>query len=287
MQESGNTAGQHSYDTSEITARHAFALALVASLVWHIFWFSSVKIFVSAPAVTDRSGSTVSFIGSILEDSPILSVKASVGAASDAEIRRLQDLAPLSRDLAPLSRDLAPLSRDLALFFEKDLVLEGSGLSGNEKLASVSDFDILKEMDAKYSADTAVGAKQIPEKPFDKIRVSYKTYPSETAGPARFREVIYKPELPAYLRWDEGLGVDLDRLGNIFSIELKFWVSPEGKVESIERLSSSGHPTVDLVGMRYLKGWQFAPHKEGQGPVKAGQWGIVKLNFSLSKAEAK
>ena len=266
MQESGNTAGQHSYDTSEITARHAFALALVASLVWHIFWFSSVKISVSAPAVADRSGSTVSFIGSILEDSPILSVKASVGAASDAEIRRLQDL--------------APLSRDPALFFEKDLVIEGRRLSGNEKLASISDFDILKEMDAKYSADTAVGAKQIPEKPFDKIMVSYKTYPSETAGPARFREVIYKPELPAYLRWDEGLGVDLDRLGNIFSIELKFWVSPEGKVESIERLSSSGHPTVDLVGMRYLKGWQFAPHKERQ-------WGIVKLNFSLSKAEAK
>jgi len=278
MQESGNTAGQHSYDTSEITARHAFALALVASLVWHIFWFSSVKIFVSAPAVTDRSGSTVSFIGSILEDSPILSVKASVGAASDAEIRRLQDL--------------APLSRDPALFFEKDLVIEGRRLSGNEKLASISDFDILKEMDAKYSADTAVGAKQIPEKPFDKVMVSYKTYPSETAGPARFREVIYKPELPAYLRWDEGLGVDLDRLGNIFSIELKFWVSPEGKVESIERLSSSGHPTVDLVGMRYLKGWQFAPLKAGgpkedHGPAKAGQWGIVKLNFSLSKAEAK
>ena len=266
MQESGNTAGQHSYDTSEITARHAFALALVASLVWHIFWFSSVKISVSAPAVADRSGSTVSFIGSILEDSPILSVKASVGAASDAEIRRLQDL--------------APLSRDPALFFEKDLVIEGRRLSGNEKLASISDFDILKEMDAKYSADTAVGAKQIPEKPFDKVMVSYKTYPSETAGPTRFREVIYKPELPAYLRWDEGLGVDLDRLGNIFSIELKFWVSPEGKVESIERLSSSGHPTVDLVGMRYLKGWQFAPHKERQ-------WGIVKLNFSLSKAEAK
>ena len=278
MQESGNTAGQHSYDTSEITARHAFALALVASLVWHIFWFSSVKIFVSAPAVTDRSGSTVSFIGSILEDSPILSVKASVGAASDAEIRRLQDL--------------APLSRDPALFFEKDLVIEGRRLSGNEKLASISDFDILKEMDAKYSADTAVGAKQIPEKPFDKVMVSYKTYPSETAGPTRFREVIYKPELPAYLRWDEGLGVDLDRLGNIFSIELKFWVSPEGKVESIERLSSSGHPTVDLVGMRYLKGWQFAPLKAGgpkedHGPAKAGQWGIVKLNFSLSKAEAK
>ena len=100
MQESGNTAGQYSYDTGEIIARHAFALALVASLVWHIFWFSSVKIFVSTPAVADRSGSTVSFIGSILEDSPILSAKISGGTASDAELKRLQDL---------------------ALFFEKDL----------------------------------------------------------------------------------------------------------------------------------------------------------------------
>jgi len=247
-------------------AEHAFALALVASLLWHIFWFSSVRIFVSAPAVADRSESNVSFIGSILEDSPMLSAGASEGKASDAELKRLRDLA-LFFEKAP-----APPSRDLAI--------EGSGLRGNEKLASVSYFDILKEMDARYSADTAVSAKQIPEKPFDKVMVSYKTYPSEIEGPARFREVIYKPELPAYLRWDEGLGVDLGRIGNIFSIELKFGVSPEGKVESIERLSSSGHPTVDLVAIRYLKGWQFAPYKEVQ-------WGTVKLNFSLSKADAQ
>lgn len=256
MQESGGTAGQHSYDAGEMIAEHAFAFALVASLVWHIFWLSSVRIFVSAPAVVDRSGSSVSFIGSILEDSPMLSASASGGKASDAELKRL-----------------------------RDLLTEESGPRGNEKLASVSYFDTLKEMDARYSADTAVSAKQIPEKPFDKVMVSYKTYPSEIEGPARFREVIYKPELPAYLRWDEGLGVDLGRLGNIFSIELKFGVSSEGKVESIERLSSSGHPTVDLVAIRYLKGWQFAPLKV-DGP-KEQQWGTIKLNFSLSKADAK
>lgn len=255
MQESGNTAGQHSYDTGEIIAEHAFAFALVASLVWHIFWFSSVRIFVSAPAVADRSESSVSFIGSILEDSPMLSADASGGKASAAELKHLQDL--------------------LLLYHADE-----SGLRGNEKLASVSNFDILKEMDARYSADPAVNAKQIPEKPFDKVMVSYKTYPSEIEGPVRFREVIYKPKLPAYLRWDEGLGVDLGRMGNIFSIELKFGVSPDGKVESIERVSSSGHPTVDLVAIRYLKGWQFAPYKEVQ-------WGTVKLNFSLSKADAQ
>jgi len=284
-------------------------LALAASLVWHLFWLSSVKIFVSAPAVADRSESTVSFIGSILEDSSILSVKASVRAASDAEIKRLQDPAlrfaqdsalRFAQDSAlRFAQNPALLSQDLVA--APETAAGRNGLSGNEKLASVSDFDILKEMNAKSSADTAVGAKQMPEKPFDKVMVSYKTYTPEIEGPARFREVIYKPELPAYLRWDEGLGVDLDRMGNIFSIELKFRVSPEGKVESIERMSSSGHPTVDLVGMRYLKGWQFAPlkaggPKEGQNPERSegqdprrsqGQWGTVKLNFSLSKTGAK
>lgn len=266
MQESGNPAGQYSYDSGEIAARHALALAFIASLLWHIFWLSSVKIFVSSPVVEKSAGSAISFVGSILEEGPVLSVKPSGGTAADTDIRRLQDLA---------------------------VSAEEGGPSGNEKLANASNVDILNELNAKFSADTEVDVKEIPEKPFDKVMVSGKTYPSEIEGPARFREVIYKPELPAYLRWDEGLGVDLDRLGNTFSIELKFWVSAEGKVESVERISSSGHPAVDLVGIRYLKGWQFAPlksegPKESQGPERSeGQWGTVKLNFTLNKAETK
>ncbi len=262
MQESGNTAGQHSYDTNEIITRHAFELALVVSLVWHLFWLFSVKISVSAPAVANRPESAVSFIGSILEEGTVFPAKGPGEAVPDAGITRMQDLAA--------GRETAG---------------DGGVTGWNGKLASVSDLDVLKEIDAKSSADAAVGVKQIPEKPFDEIKVSYKTYPPEIEGPAKFREVIYKPELPAYLRWDESLGVDLDRLGNTFSVRLKFAVSPEGKVESVERLSSSGHPTVDIIAMRYLKEWQFAPLKAG-GP-KEEQWGTVKLNFSLNKANAK
>ena len=125
----------------------------------------------------------------------------------------------------------------------------------------------------------------MPQRPSDIIQVSYKAYPSQIKGPVRFREIIYKPELPTYLRWDEELGVDLDRLGESFEMELKFWVSVEGKVELVERVSSSGHPTVDLVGIRYLKGWQFAPLAAGSS--RDEQWGIVTLNFSLKKAEGR
>ena len=262
MQESGNTASQHSYDTGEIIGKHVFALALAASLVWHLFWFSSVKISVSAPAMANRPESAVSFIGSILEEGPVFPAPGSGGDVADAGIRRLRDLAA--------SPEMTGYS-----------VMPG----GSEKLASVSDLDVLKEMEAKFSADAMVNVKQIPGKPFDEIKVSYKTYPSEIEGPVRFREVIYKPELPTRLRWDEGLGVDLDRLGNTFSIKLKFLVSPEGKVGSVERVSSSGHPTVDIIAMRYLKEWQFAPLKAGG--FKEEQWGTVRLNFSLNKADAR
>ena len=79
--------------------------------------------------------------------------------------------------------------------------------------------------------------------------------------------------------------MDLQGLGDSFEVGLRFSVSPEGKVESVERISSSGHPTVDIVAMRYLKGWQFAPVKAGTDGGK--QIGTIRLNLKLEKAAAK
>jgi len=262
MQESGNTAGQHSYDTGEVITRHALEIALIASLAWHLFWIFSVKISVSTPVVPVRLESTVSFVGAILEEGPVFTAAGPGVVAQDVDIVRLQDLV-----------------------MRPEIGASSAVHGGTGKLANISDPDILKEIETKSSADAAIVAKQMPEKPFDEIKVSYKTYPAEIEGPARFREVIYKPEHPASLRWDESLGVDFDRLGNTFSVGLKFQVSPEGKVESVERLSSSGHPTVDIIAIRYLKEWQFAPLKAGN--PKEEQWGTVNLDFSLNKANTK
>jgi len=262
MQKSGNTAGQHSYDTGEIAGRHIFALALAASLAWHLFWISSLKISVSAPVLANRPESVVSFIGSILEEGPVSPAPGPGRDAADAGIVRLQEIASGT-----------------------ETARESAVQGGAGKVESVSVLDVLKEMEEKSPAGAEVDAKQVPEKPFDEIKVAYKTYPSEIEGPARFRDVMYKPELPTRLRWDESLGVDLDRLGNKFSVKLKFLVSPEGKVGSVERVSSSGHPTVDIIAMRYLKEWQFAPLKAAGS--REEQWGTVILNFSLNKADER
>lgn len=259
MQEIRNTPGQYSYDAGKLTARYIIIIAIAISVLWHVMMLFTFRVFVgNAGAPRPDAYSRISFVGSILEDRPMISADA---AERSSESARLRNMAGVS--------------------------LQASGgykAGGNSKMAPASEIDLLKEIRGK-GPEPAGGEKKIPEKPFDKVMVSYKTYASEVEGPARFREVIYKPEFPSYLRWDESLGVDLQGLGDSFEIGLKFWVSDEGKVESVERVSSSGHPTVDIVAMRYLKGWQFAPYRAGDEHER--QWGALKLRLKLEKAAGR
>ncbi|KPK38421.1 MAG: hypothetical protein AMJ78_10030 [Omnitrophica WOR_2 bacterium SM23_29] len=203
--------------------------------------------------------SNVTFLGGILDEESI-----SIHERPDEIVGRTE-----------INRQPQPAIYDVLIARNADIKYIGGPIFKSE-------FDMLKEKEVKLTAiGELTGMKQIPQRQFDKVKVSYKTYPLQVKGPVRFREVVYRPKLPNYLRWDEELGVDLDRLGDSFEMELKFWVSPEGRVEFVERVSSSGHPTVDLVGIRYLKGWQFAPLVVGES--KDEQWGIVKLNFNLTK----
>ncbi|MFH0772500.1 MAG: energy transducer TonB [Candidatus Omnitrophota bacterium] len=200
------------------------------------------------------------FIGAILQDEAV------------SPDNRLSEIKP--------SPGIEKINKNIPAF--GILSAEDENHSYLEKPVFMTDFDALEELSDKAgSADKLTGAKQFAQRFFDDVKVSYKALPFEIKGPVKFREIIYRPDLPDNLRWDEGLGVDLNRLGNSFEMELKFWVSAEGNVEMIERISSSGHPTIDLTGMRYLKGWRFAPLTS----VKKNdeQWGVVKLTLNLVK----
>jgi TonB family protein len=262
MQERGNTAGEYSHDTGRRIARYAFVYALLVSVLLHLFSVYSVRIYVKPAAINKGASSNISFLGSILEEGPVLAGRVYGKVVSDTGTGRKRSL--------ELSEIMAAGNADI---------------TNEDKPVAAADFDMLKEIGAKLASEDITGAKQMPQRPSDIIQVSYKAYPSQIKGPVRFREVVYKPDLPSYLRWDEELGVDLDRLGDSFEMELKFRVSAEGKVESVERISSSGHPTIDLVGIRYLKGWQFAPLTAGGS--REEQWGTVTLNFSLRKSGAR
>ena len=69
------------------------------------------------------------------------------------------------------------------------------------------------------------------------------------------REVIYKPKKPALPAWIDAT--------SSFKLELEFIVSAEGEVKEVIPAISSGNPEVDLIGIRYLKNWRFAPLASG------------------------
>lgn len=257
MQEIRDTAGKYSYDAGKLTARGIVSVAVAASVLWHILLLSTFKLSVR-PGGPEIAGQypKVAFVGSILEDNPKVSYAAGEKAA---KIRKLAVAAIPAED--------------------------GYVPGANGRIPPLSKVDPSGEIGSAAPYASVTGERAMPIQPFDKVMVRYKTYPSDIEGPARFREVIYKPELPTFLRWDESLGVDLQGLGDSFEVGLRFSVSPEGKVESVERVSSSGHPTVDIVAIRYLKGWQFAPIKAGTDGGK--QRGTIKLNLKLEKALTK
>ncbi len=86
------------------------------------------------------------------------------------------------------------------------------------------------------------------------------------------RSIIYKPELPTYSEWAK-------EFGNNFEIELKFLILPDGTVGNVEKITSSGYPELDEIGVRYIRKWKFMPLLEDA--LQEGQWGLIKLVFKL------
>jgi hypothetical protein len=91
---------------------------------------------------------------------------------------------------------------------------------------------------------------------------------SEISGPVAEREVIYKPKKPRLPSW---ITTKVS-----FILELEFSVSSQGDVKEVVPVVSSGNPEVDLLGIRYLKGWKFAPLTQG---VREEERSRIKIMF--------
>jgi hypothetical protein len=92
---------------------------------------------------------------------------------------------------------------------------------------------------------------------------------SEIMGPASEREIFYKPPKPRFPEQVSG--------SRPFHMELKFFVSAQGDIEEVIPVVSSGNAEVDLLGIRYLKGWKFTPLA---GQASKREWGSVKIILS-------
>ena len=92
-------------------------------------------------------------------------------------------------------------------------------------------------------------------------------------GAVSGREVIYRPKKPRLPVWIEATSP--------FKMELEFIVSRQGEVKKVTPIVSSGNVEVDLLGMRYLKGWRFVPLPQASNEETG------RIKFIFEKDESK
>jgi len=217
--------------------------AIFLSCLWHLFWISSVNIVSLPTKVHYPRFANVSFVGSLL-DEPSFEVHLFQG----------------------------PLFREQSMLFQKKI--HHLPLRSFPETTS----DLLKVVLPYTRTSWGIpgewlGLKKKNPVSFLKENERVKTESLKLEGPAASRVLYYRPPDPKLPRW-----IDPHETGS--NLKLRFWVSPRGKVVGIEKVTSSGEPMLDMIGMRYLRRWQFNPKTTEQE-----ERGTITLHFPFSSGE--
>ncbi len=90
-------------------------------------------------------------------------------------------------------------------------------------------------------------------------------------GPLASRGIAYSPVNPALPKWAKESDMN-------FSIDLKISVSGNGAVQSVNRLTTTGYPEIDLIAIKYASSLIFQPLYESA--IGVTQEGKIKVTFN-------
>ena len=213
-------------------------IALFVSALWHLVCIFSITIVSFPREVKFPSFSQISFVGSVLSE-------------PDFEIRLSQ--LPFTRRPDEV---IQPFLQRSGRLMSAPLTTPGFWTASGGSVGSVEETRLSEDLFLAQRPDPLFFPEHF-ELPQEKEAFVLE-------GPARQRILYYRPERPQLPRW-----VDLKKVKA--QLRFKFWITPQGKTESIETLVSSGDPQVDLIGVRYLRRWRFNPRPEGR------EWGTVSF----------
>lgn len=226
-------------------------VSLLFSFAWHLICMSVISIAVMPQGLDISNFSRVSFLGPILEETIFDMMLKGEGARAEAIY----------------SAGSAP-----SRFIDFDIEPEAPKYEISGRTAA-----------AGQAADTFRGSlrnilsgrKKIPRYSLrESVSVRHQKETFVLEGSVHNREIFYKPEFPSIKR-------HIDIQDASFNMELKFVVSPKGRVERVEPVVSSGYADIDLVGMRYMRRWLFVSLRKDQEQVN--QWGKIRLTFKMEK----
>ncbi|MFH1858052.1 MAG: TonB family protein, partial [Candidatus Omnitrophota bacterium] len=219
--------------------RLSLGKAVFLSVLWHLFWLSSISIVNVPVEVQYPRFADISFFGALWDE-------------PNFEVHVAQ---------RPISRSYPAIPQERISRFPFQEFPEGKAAL----------FKVALPYSRKWGAPGEfLGLRKKNPAPAPEEHELLKKESPVLKGPLGSRILYYQPPLPEIPRW-----IDPQEAGS--SLELRFWVSPEGKVIGIEKITSSGDPTLDAIGMRYLRRWQFNP-KTADGE----EWGETIIRFPLS-----
>lgn len=229
-----------------------FFQAFVISLLGHILCFFTFNIIVVPRGITAQTFTNVCFLGSILDNNAFTREIKRAYNAGEEEMKGAKERVLCDRKALFSKRIIKPQIKSDYLLTSKQVF---------------SSIDEIMKVD-KYVFDNL----QTAEKP--------KTSESDVKiiGSAKERAILSKPAKPYML--EEGFIIKHGLNNGYFKVKLKVTISPEGRVRKVEKLTSSGYPEIDLIWMRYVGRWIFAPIDSSVS--NHDQQGILELELRAS-----
>lgn len=202
-----------------------FSISFLISLFGHLFWMTVITVITVPTGLSLGKYTKVSFLGPILEKTAFELMLDESNARFETLYRR-----PIMPKYTFEVEIDSPTKDTIGLFAERRRPFD----------FTFSPRSIFRESKATMPYFFKEGASSFQEVP-------------ESESSVRRRAVVFKPdEIP---RVPARIAKDRKR----FRVQFKFIVSPDGSVENVRPVVSSGYPQVDMIGMDYLRKWRFTP----------------------------
>ena len=222
----------------------SFVTALGLSVLWHAFWFFSLTISVNPSKKIVKNRPKIVSLGPVLDDKIFRTLIENKPELSTTFYRRLSDFSSPVEIQTKTAERYTPGSV-VSLPFGKKSWNRVRGLIGGSKVSPEHEF-------------------------ISKIKIGFTDEALGVEGELKNRPVLSRPGEPIF-----PIGMDPGLKNSEVTIE--FTVDISGMVGEAHVASSSGSPDLDLLWVRYLRQWQFAPLTADQSV--SNQKGTIKCRF--------
>lgn len=193
-------------------------------------------------------------------------IQVSIQAFPD-DTEAIPDISPGKIEVEDFGHEHEDIQKEVLNFPEEEI---GVAVPSDEELP---DFERIDSVDPVFQPRFEEPEKELPGSE-DHVGLLDEEGDSDSfniTGPVSSRRVV-RTVSPKYPAWAEEKGIEGE-------VEVKFWVSPEGIVNKLALVKTSGYPDFDSRAIEAVRKYLFEP--VGRSEKREDQWGTVTIKYFL------